>query len=835
MLSKKSELAPSAEAKAASKSASSGLRIGEPNDAFEQEADRIADDLMVGGTAKPAWSLSKMGIGAPLQRKWACGGSGGSEGECEECKKNETTLQRRAASDSFPATVPPIVDEVLRTPGQPLDPATRAFMEPKFGHDFSQVRVHSDGRAEESARAVNALAYTVGSNVVFGAGHYNLASAETQRLLAHELAHTVQQSRGGQPPRDPHSSLERDADRAAAQIGHGLSRIAVMGASAPGLARAGDGTTGGTQASARALRHDGLTPEETSALGAKRAQFAIPEGRSTLVGILIDNDTGKRFDVKSGEFGGPSGGTQRGGIPRGPGEGFSGGAPTEKNIVTHIEGHAAAIMREQGITNGTLLSPEAPCRVCSHPAQAPAVSKVLPPGSRLTVVYPDSAETYWSSALPQRAPQPGAVSGPAGKSLGPRAASATPQAPSAPPSPEGATEATRGTAPGIAGTAPEPGGGVGPSEGVGPGEGGIRPGLRTVPKGAGSVPLQAAKMFGPMLLDMINRYYMAKEEAQRAIARINATIAGLPIQSRTRQEVEKHRLDIARRQHRGVSVYVTVSLHLFFTNDVFDKLELSRVTVTEVDQSNIMVSVISHEPVFGTEGKIWYVDVSVPVPPVEVSGSEEIGFRLEELEEQAAGPSGMSPDIVAKRNRLLAEQQKIKAEEERAKKAEISRPVVIADPKKRAEQQREIADQLRQLEQKKGTAPQKKEETRQPSPGPALLMPAPQPQPPALLPGAPGEGLIQQAARVVEAAKAEAHQLEQRGTALEGRVGTDRSPSHEERQAFLDDEQRWRLRVKYLMNWFRENSREEAVNGLGELLDRIGPRLAEICIHLGGD
>src|ERR1041385_5790965 len=79
-------------------------------------------------------------------------------------------LQRRAANPRGSAKAPPIVHEVLRSPGQPLDASTRAFMEPRFGRDFGDVRVHTDGKAAESARAVNARAYTVGNNVVFGAG-----------------------------------------------------------------------------------------------------------------------------------------------------------------------------------------------------------------------------------------------------------------------------------------------------------------------------------------------------------------------------------------------------------------------------------------------------------------------------------------------------------------------------------------------------------------------------------------------------------------------------------------------------------------------------------------
>ncbi len=102
-------------------------------------------------------------------------------------------LQRKSASHTNPETAPPIVHEVLRSPGQPLDAGTRAFMEPRFGHDFSQVRVHTDAKAAESARAVNAMAYTVGRDVVFASRQYAPATTHGRRLLAHELTHTIQQ------------------------------------------------------------------------------------------------------------------------------------------------------------------------------------------------------------------------------------------------------------------------------------------------------------------------------------------------------------------------------------------------------------------------------------------------------------------------------------------------------------------------------------------------------------------------------------------------------------------------------------------------------------------
>lgn len=120
-----------------------------------------------------------------LQRKCA-------DNLCDDRKKS-LLLQRSPSNQTEPDMVPPIVHEVLQSPGQPLDHATREFMEPRFGHDFSKVRVHTDAKAAESARAVNARAYTVGGDVVFGAGQYSSITSGGQQLLAHELTHTIQQ------------------------------------------------------------------------------------------------------------------------------------------------------------------------------------------------------------------------------------------------------------------------------------------------------------------------------------------------------------------------------------------------------------------------------------------------------------------------------------------------------------------------------------------------------------------------------------------------------------------------------------------------------------------
>lgn len=164
------------------------LTVNTPGDMDEREADRVSEQVM--RMPEPQ-----------LQRTCACGG------EYPKCQ-TERLAQRPAhlqtkhveSGDLEQTAAPPIVQEVLRSPGQPLDAATRAFMEPRFGHDFSQVRVHADARAAESAQAVSAFAYTVGRHIVFGEGQHSPSSATGQQLLAHELAHVTQQEEQNRIP-----------------------------------------------------------------------------------------------------------------------------------------------------------------------------------------------------------------------------------------------------------------------------------------------------------------------------------------------------------------------------------------------------------------------------------------------------------------------------------------------------------------------------------------------------------------------------------------------------------------------------------------------------------
>ena len=165
------------------------LTVNQPGDQYEQEADRVADHVM------------RMTAPPDIQRKCSsCEEEDNLQRKCAECEEEEknTALHRKEATVG-PQFTPPSVHAVLHSPGQPLDWTTRMFMEQRFGYDFGHVRVHTGAKASESARSVNALAYTVGEDTVFAAGQYAPASNAGRKLIAHELAHVLQQS-GTQAP-----------------------------------------------------------------------------------------------------------------------------------------------------------------------------------------------------------------------------------------------------------------------------------------------------------------------------------------------------------------------------------------------------------------------------------------------------------------------------------------------------------------------------------------------------------------------------------------------------------------------------------------------------------
>lgn len=161
------------------------LTVSDPGDASEREADRVAGEVMRMPEPQPGLTVQRSPLS--IQRKCA---------NCKEELKSqplpdeeEKTFQAKPAdssatpevssglgsninSNTGSGAVPPMVHEVLRSPGQPLNADTRAFFEPRFGRDLSEVRVHTDARAAESARDVNARAYTSKRQIVFANGDY---------------------------------------------------------------------------------------------------------------------------------------------------------------------------------------------------------------------------------------------------------------------------------------------------------------------------------------------------------------------------------------------------------------------------------------------------------------------------------------------------------------------------------------------------------------------------------------------------------------------------------------------------------------------------------------
>ena len=169
------------------------LAMGHANDALEQEADRVADRVM-SGAALPS------GVSA-------------------------LAIQRQATNVAAEgAEVPGSVEQAIASAGHPLPGDVRQPMEQHFGHDFSAVRVHTDATARDSARDIDAQAYTVGHDVVFAAGRYAPHTQEGRHLLAHELTHVVQQSQGAIVQRKddkPAAPDKKDGDKDAAANTHG--------------------------------------------------------------------------------------------------------------------------------------------------------------------------------------------------------------------------------------------------------------------------------------------------------------------------------------------------------------------------------------------------------------------------------------------------------------------------------------------------------------------------------------------------------------------------------------------------------------------------------------
>ena len=170
------------------------LTVNEPGDEYEQEADAVADKVMrmpnpatISPSTPPDEDKDEDKIQLkpiPFSQIFR---------KCADCEEEEK-VQRKESTGGGGQTAPSIVNEVIASSGKSLDGGTQQFMESRMGHDFSHVQVHTDGKAAESATAVNALAYTLGNHIVFNSGQYAPDTEGGKRLLAHELVHVGQES-----------------------------------------------------------------------------------------------------------------------------------------------------------------------------------------------------------------------------------------------------------------------------------------------------------------------------------------------------------------------------------------------------------------------------------------------------------------------------------------------------------------------------------------------------------------------------------------------------------------------------------------------------------------
>lgn len=259
------------------------LTINQPGDRYEREADRVAEQVM----RMPEPQLQRLledktgddRLVRPSQLckqedPYSCRDRGCSQfgrvcepiepGTMRGCKcaptmlpassppqVEEETLQTKAVSGHTSTVTPTATAQIsaMRGGGQPLPQPVRDFMEPRFGYDFSQVRIHTDARAAESAEAVNARAYTVANDIAFRCGEYSPETLSGRRLLAHELTHVIQQShafarptlqRQAEPPRLPDfpglaTALSHNIGENLYAYGHHFYRIATLYPDQPDL------------------------------------------------------------------------------------------------------------------------------------------------------------------------------------------------------------------------------------------------------------------------------------------------------------------------------------------------------------------------------------------------------------------------------------------------------------------------------------------------------------------------------------------------------------------------------------------------------------------------
>jgi hypothetical protein len=259
------------------------MRTYDPEGAasFRPRSDRVdTDELDVAGRAAADGRPDVLGAAGLMALQRTAGNAG------------VTAMLEASQDEAPPAEERSPVHDVIGSGGSPLDAATQADMEGRFGENFGDVRVHTDGKAHDSALSVSAQAYTVGSDIVFQQGRYDPGSADGQHMLAHELTHVVQQrsgpvdgteAGGGVRISDPSDSFERAA---AANADH------VMSAPAPAADHAADHGAG----NAAVQRH-----AEDDDTGAASIQAMLQRAPASDTDEVPEEDQVQTFVQREGE------------------------------------------------------------------------------------------------------------------------------------------------------------------------------------------------------------------------------------------------------------------------------------------------------------------------------------------------------------------------------------------------------------------------------------------------------------------------------------------------------------------------------------------------------
>jgi len=191
------------------------LRMGQPNDRYEQEADRVADQIM--GMPQPGSQFNPV-----LQKSQA-----------DSAMRLSATQARLV-----PAVSPGFLSSAssTRDSGRPLPTSSRTFFESRFGHDFSQVRIHDNPGAANMAHSISARAFIMGRDIRFATGQYQPETSQGKKLLAHELTHVVQQGWAGQNKRHEAKSTEAHQPAGSTYSTNGTGQVPIVAAPVSGAA-----------------------------------------------------------------------------------------------------------------------------------------------------------------------------------------------------------------------------------------------------------------------------------------------------------------------------------------------------------------------------------------------------------------------------------------------------------------------------------------------------------------------------------------------------------------------------------------------------------------------